>query len=178
MDSTLFIRSRRVLTLWLVVPALVAVAVELGSRAFYNYQQGSSLRKQSLDRVVPEMIMAGEEFNQFAAGYQISTEGSSSIESSFIELLNTAADAAQFKITSIKLTQERGASPDAVKVIVTVDGTGLCGSLVAFLQNVKNQDPLIYEEQMEITRSYEDSDILQAEISLGKVYLENEGKSL
>lgn len=178
MDSTLFIRSRRVLTLWLIVPALAAVAVELGSRTFYSYQQVSYLRKQSLDKFIPELITAEEEFNQYIQGYRISTAGSASIESTCIELINTAADAARFKITSINLTQERGASPDAVKVAVSVSGTGSCRNLIALLQYIKNQDPLIYEEKMELTRSFEDSDVLQAEVQLGKIYIGNEGALL
>ncbi len=175
MDSTLFIRSRRVLTLWLIIPALAAVAVELGSRTFYSYQHDSCMRKQTLDRVIPEMIAAGKQFDQFISGYQISIAGSTSIEDACIELLTDAAAAAKFKVTSINLTQDRQQTPDTVKVAVKVGGTGSCRSIAAFLQNIKKQDPLLYEEKINMTRTVEGLDILQVEAQLGRVYIEKTG---
>jgi len=178
MDSTVFIRSRMVLAIWVIFPMLAALAVGLGSRAFFDAQQASYLRRQSRDHFIPEMLLEGERFSQFMKGYVINTSDSSSIEDATIELLNAAADTAQFKITSINLTQARDANPGTVKVAVSVEGIGSCRSIAAFLQNIKTQDPLIYEEQLQLTRSVDGAELLKAETQLGRIYIENTGGRL
>lgn len=175
MDSTIFIRSRRVLAIWLAVPVLVVTAVDLGVRTFYNTQQVSYLRKQALDKYIPEMLAGEGDFNRFIKGCVINTTGSKSIEDTSIELMNTAANLAKFKITSIDVVQTRGAKPDTTKVAVNVNGIGSCRSIAAFLQNIKKQDPLIYEEQIDLSNAVEGPGFLQMEAQLGKVYIANEG---
>ena len=178
MDSTVFIRSKVALAAWVSFPLLAALAVGMGSRAFYNAQEASYLRHQSLDRFIPEMLLEEERFNQFIKGYVIKNADSSSLEDATIQLLNEAADTAQFKITSINLTQARDAKPGTVKVVVSVEGVGPCRSIAAFLQDIKKRDPLIYEEQLQLTRAVEGEDLLQAEALFGRIYIENTGGRL
>lgn len=175
MDSTIFIRSRRVLAVWLAVPVLVIAAVEVGVRTFYSEQQTSYLRKQTLDKFIPEMLIGAGDFDRFIKGYEISTAGSASIEDSSIELMNTAAGIAQFKITSINVVQERDQKLNTIKVVINVNGIGSCRSIAAFLGNIKKQDPLIYEERIALSRAVEGLGVLQVEAQLGKIYVENQG---
>ncbi|MEI7850669.1 MAG: hypothetical protein WCH86_02440 [Kiritimatiellales bacterium] len=175
MDSTIFIRSRRVLAIWLVAPLLVVASVEFGVRTFYNDQQASYLRKQALDKFIPEMLMGAGDFDRFIKDYVVNTENSSSIEDSSIELMNTAASLAKFKITSIDVVQTRNETPNTIKIAVNVSGIGSCRSIAAFLVNIKKQDALIYEERIDLSRAVEGLDVLQMEAQLGKIYIENEG---
>ena len=175
MDSTIFIRSRRVLAVWLAVPALVIAAVEVGVRTFYSEQETSYLRKQTLDKFIPEMLMGAGDFDRFIKGYEISTADSASIEDSSIDLMNTAAGLAQFKITSINVVQERDEKLNTIKVVINVKGIGSCRSTAAFLVNIKKQDPLIYEERIDLSRAVGGLNVLQVDAQLGKIYIENEG---
>jgi hypothetical protein len=178
MDSTVFIRSRRVLAFWLVLPLLAIAVTELGSRTFYNYQQISCLRNQSLNRLIPEMISENAQFDEFIKGYEVNTADSASIEDVYIKALEAAAEEAGFKITSIHLEQDRDHTPAAVKIAVNLDGVGSPGSLAAFLHAVKTQDPSIYEEQIALTRSVDNPEIIQMEAQLGKIYGAGEGGRL
>jgi hypothetical protein len=175
MDSTIFIRSRRVLALWLVVPLLAVAVTELGSRAFYSYQQVAYLRNQSLETLIPEMTAEEARFDQFIGGYQISTPDASSVESAYIELLTAAAEEAKFNITSIRLVQEKESQHNTIRLAAQVSGLGPCSRIVEFLQTVKKKDSLIYEEQLELTRSFEDSELLDVQATLGKIYIASEG---
>ena len=175
MDSTIFIRSRRVLAIWLAVPVLVVTTVDFGVRTFYNNQQVSYLRKQALDKYIPEMLVGEGDFNRFIKGCVINTASSSSIEDKSIELMNTAANLAKFNITSIDVVQTRDKKNNTIKVAVNVSGIGSCRSIAAFLANIKKQDPLIYEEQIDLSNAVEGPGVLQMEAQLGKIYIENEG---
>ena len=175
MDSSVFIRNRRVLVMWLAVPLLAVAVAEIGSRTFCNVQQESYQRKKALDGLIPEMTAAGERFDRFISGYTLGTAGSSSIEDTYIELLNTAADMAKFKITSIKLVQERDGKSNTIKVVANVSGKGSYRSIVAFLNFSKKKDPLIYEERIDLSGSGENRDLLQLAAQLGRIYIGNEG---
>jgi hypothetical protein len=178
MDSTVFIRSRRVLAFWLVLPLLAIAVTELGSRTFYNYQQISCLRNQSLNRLIPEMISENAQFDEFIKGYEVNTADSASIEDVYIKALEAAAVEAGFKITSIHLEQDRDHTLPAVKIAVNLEGTGTPGSLAAFLHAVKTQDPSIYEERIALTRYDESVNMLLLEATLGKIYGTGEGGRL
>jgi hypothetical protein len=175
MDSTIFIRRRRVLAIWLAVPVLVVTAVDFGVRTFFSDQQVSCLHKQALDKFIPEMLVGEGDFNRFIKGYVINTASSSSIEDTSIALMNTAAGLAKFKITSIDVVQARDEKFKTIKVSVNVSGIGSCRSIAAFLVNIKKQDPLIYEERIDLSRAVEGAEILQVEAQLGKIYIENQG---
>ena len=175
MDSTIFIRRRRVLAVWLLVPVLVIAVAEIGARSFYNYQQASYLRKQALDKWIPDMIVEEAGFDRFVKGYLLNTTKALSIEDSSIELVNEAADAAGFKITSIDVVPERDAKLNIINVAVNLNGIGTCRSVIAFLQQVKTQDPFFYEKRIDMTRTDENRDILRVEAQLGKIYIENGG---
>jgi hypothetical protein len=178
MDSTVFIRSRRVLVFWLVLPLLVIVVVELGSRTFFNHQQVSCLRNQSLSRLIPEMIKENAQFDEFIKRYEVNTADSASIEDVYIKTLGTAADTTGFKITSIHLVQDRNQTQSAPKIAVNLEGIGSPRSLVAFLQAVKMKDPAIYEERIALTRYDESLNMLLLETKLSKIYSTGEGGRL
>ncbi len=178
MDSTVFIRSRRVLAFWLVFPLLAIAVVELGSRTFFNHQQVSCLRNQSLNRLIPEMIKENAQFDEFIKAYEVNTADSASIEDVYIKTMETAADTTGFKITSIHLVQDRNQTQPAPKIAVNLNGVGSPGSLVAFLHAVKMKDPSIFEEWIKLTRSVDNPEIIQMEAQLGKIYGAGEGGRL
>lgn len=178
MDSTIFIRSRRVLAGWLILPLLAIAVVEVGSRTFYNYQQASCLRNQSLNQLIPEMIKEEAKFDEFIKGYEYNTADSASIEDVYIKTLETAADATGFKITSIHLVQDRNQTQPAPKIAVTLDGIGPPRSLIAFLHAVKMTDPAIYEERIALTRYDESLNMLLLEATLSKIYSAGESGRL
>lgn len=175
MDSTIFIRSKRRLAAWLILPVLIAASAEFGSRTFYSIQQTFFLCKQTLDRVIPEMLREGERFDQFINRYAISTAGAASLEDTSIQMLNTAAEATGLKITAMNLMQERDENRKTVKVAVTLEGIGSCRTIVMFLQQIKIQDPLIYEERLTLTRTGESEDLFKVSAQLGRIYMEREG---
>lgn len=172
MDSTIFIRNNRVLAVWLIAPLLVAVLAESGSLVFHVSQQGSYGRAQALDKAIPEMIAAQESFGRFIQGYEISKAEAQSIEDTCINLLNRTASAAGFKITSINLVQQRDAKSDVIKVSVNVSGTGPSRSMVTFLQQLKKQDPLIFEERIALTRLMDATETVKMDAQLGRIYIE------
>ncbi len=178
MDSTVFIRSRRVLAFWLVFPLLAIAVVELGSRTFFNHQQVSCLRNQSLNRLIPEMIKENAQFDEFIKAYEVNTADSASIEDVYLKTLGTAADTTGFKITSIHLVQDRNQIQPAPKIAVNLEGIGSPGSLIAFLHAVKMNDPSIYEERIALTRYDESLNMLLLETTLSKIYSAGEGGRL
>jgi hypothetical protein len=171
MDSAKFIRKRSVLAAWLAVPLLLAVITEFGSAGFLGYQQIAYMRVAMLEQLIPRMKAEARHFADFIADYQTGDTSSASVEDAHLALCNTAAQLAEFTITSISVTQETAdAAQGVARIRINLKGFGSGREVANFFKQLKNKDPLIYEEQIRLARSAENMNELQLEAALGKVY--------
>ncbi len=178
MDSARFIRSRSVLAAWLAVPALLLLIAEFGSSGFCEKSTGSYKRDVALQELIPRMMAELKTFDGFIKDYELSASAGRPIEDLHIALLNETAAAKNFAITALSVVQEPvGAAEQGVsRLSIKLKGFGSAAEVAAFFRSLKEQDPLIYESQVWLTRTVEGDDILQVEAELNKVYIPPVGK--
>jgi hypothetical protein len=177
MDSARFIRRRRVFIMWISVPLLLAGFIHLTAHGFKERQKIKFNQAQTLEQMIPQMTQAAEEFNQFIAPYKVIKNTQRSIEDENIELLNKAAEKADVTITSINLAQKvLNSDTGTVRMSLQIKGSGTDRGLSTFLNQIRIQDPFIYEDRVIIAKTGINDAGFQIEASLSKIYTERPGE--
>lgn len=178
MNSAVFIRRKSVLALWILTPLVVMAGMLVFSNGLLERQIEGLHQTQALALLIPEMKTALEDYNRFAADYQLASRNLS-MQDYYIALFNSAAEKAKFVVSAINLTPDntKDNPSDVMRIVLLVKGSGTTAETAAFLNHVKELDPLIYENQIQIfpDRSHSGSMLLEAEF--GRVYLNTESKN-
>ena len=176
MDSALFIRKRSILAAWLIVPPVLTVLLFVAARSIAIRQRVAIDQDRVLAKVIPEMETSTEEFGAFVEPYRITPKDGISVEDSVIKLINSAAESAGFSVTSINLEQNP-VSPETFRITMHIKGEGSAKDLVSFLNDVKKQDGLVYEDRISIAPAGTGGSRVQVEAVLSRIYIESSGET-
>lgn len=178
MDSAQFIRRRSVFIAWVIVPLALAALTTISAHSFMERQQITLVQKRTLQRVIPDMILALEEFHDFIAPHIIPIDAITSIEDASITLLSAAAEQAGFTLTSMGLAQTPvDKAQGIVRIDIHIKGEGTGHNLISFLQGIKAKDRFIYETQVSISTAGRNTPLYKLEATLSKIYIELPGGS-
>ena len=179
MDSSRFIRRRSVFAAWILIPLALIALVDMASRNVQERLRITFDQQQTLDRLIPQMAEAAEQFDVFIAPY-ISAKGKlTSVENVSIDLINQSAGSASVTITSINLSQDPVDKKTGThRINIHIKGEGTAQSLAAFIKNIKINDPFIHEDQVLISRVRRHESRFLLETTLYKIYIERTGGAL
>lgn len=180
MNSAIFIRRKSVLALWVLTPLVLMSGMLVFSRNLLECRQTGIWQDQALATLIPEMEAILDEFENFAMDYQLNPAASKlSMEDRHIHLFNSAAEKTGFVISAIHLAQDdTKKNPDSIaRIALLVKGGGTAAEIAAFLNYIKNLDPLIYENQIQITPDRLHRGTMQMEAEFGRVYLITENRN-
>lgn len=173
MDCTPFIRTKKLLAAWLVIPALLILLITLGSREYCNQQQISCEQRQIVSQMIPLLRDEAAYARRFLKSYAIDKSGEASVEDACIALFNNAANQSGLRVRSINLKQDPiDEALQTARIAVQIEANGTCRQVADFLKKLKTADPLIYENRFLITRAGARDDALQVEAEFIRIYAE------
>lgn len=171
MDCARYIRKPVVLAGWLITPLFLFVFIIATSFIFRQQTRLMLQRNIALEQTIPMMHLELSRFDQFLQTYLASNQSGLPAEDAHISILNTAAEAADFTISGIRITQETVNKTDHTSQMnIHAEGTGNAQSITAFLNNIKAHDRFVFEDVISIARSTKGDSRLTAEINLCKIY--------
>ncbi|MBI9020626.1 MAG: hypothetical protein JEZ10_05165 [Verrucomicrobia bacterium] len=171
MDCTPFIRTKKLLAAWLVLPPLLITLIALGTREYCNQQRIACEQRETVSRMIPRLRDEAAYARRFLESYSLGRKGS--VEDAYIALFNTTADKSGLRVRSINLKQEPiDAALKTARIAVNLEADGTCRQIADFLQKLKSSDPLIYESQFLITPAGAKADTLQINADFIRIYAE------
>ena len=173
MDCTPFIRTKTLLTAWVVTPLLLVLLLGFGPRGFEDQQQVSLKQREIAYQMVPRLRNEAKNAKQFLKSYSIKLGSEASVEDACITLINHAANQSAFLVSSINLDQKTVA-PDLATAMMTihVKGNGTCRQIAEFIKTIKDEDPFIFESRLLVTPERMQRDTLQVDATFIRVYAE------
>jgi len=173
MDCAPFIRTRGILAAWLALPLLALIVAELAVRGFYNQQRVSFEQNKMLSQMVPRMQEEAHYAARFLETYRVNRPGRGSAQDIYINLIDAAAAKSGFTIETIHLDQETlDEDLGTAQIVMRLQGTGTCRQIAEFLKKVKQEDPLICENELAMAPSGKAPEILQVDADFIKIYAE------
>lgn len=173
MDCAPFIRTKWVLATWLAVPLLVLIGTGLAVSGFYNQQRASYEQKKSLSQMAPRMREETAYAARFLDTYRVGDAGNGSAQDVYIGLLNNAAEQSGFSIVTISLDQETlDEELGTARIVMSLEGTGTCRQIAELLNQIKQADPLICDNNIKVTPSGKSPESLMVEADFIKIYVE------
>ena len=128
--------------LWLLVPALLVIAMHVGTQACCRYAKESLEWRQAMARVLPDMTMQQAAARKEAGLYTLSREQGLGIIEAFGTKLNNMTQQGNFHIDSLAV--EQGSGDAAVSIFqVNLNGSGDLPSTARFLYTLQTSERLI-----------------------------------
>lgn len=172
MDCTPYFRTKTRLATWLALPPLLILLIALGTREYGNHQQIACEQRETISRMIPLLRNETACARQFIETYAFDMENKASVEDTYINKINTAADLSGLMVHSINLKQEPiNPSLGTTRIVATLAGTGSCRQMAQFIKTLKTSDPLIYENRISIAPSGSTSSALKIEAEFGRIYI-------
>jgi len=168
MDSARFITRKSTFAAWIIIPVALIGLTYAGTRSFIERKKTTFAQYRTLEQIIPKMVQESIIFDEFIKPY----ETGMSTEDSNIELINDAAESAEFDITSINIREESlDKTLGTARINMHIEGIGTARNLAMFLKNIKERDRLIYENEILISHAGFGETRLQMEAVLSKVYI-------
>lgn len=172
MDCTPFFRTKKLLATWVGMPPLLILLISLGTRQYCNHQRIACEQSETVSRMIPLLRNETAFARQFIKDYAFNMENKASLEDTYIDKINTAADLSGLIVSSINLKQEPiNQTLGTARIVASLAGTGTCRQMAKFIKTLKISDLLIYEDHISIEPSSSKSSALRIEAEFARIYI-------
>ncbi|NNJ69983.1 MAG: hypothetical protein HKP10_01690 [Kiritimatiellales bacterium] len=158
MDIGKFKSSPTRLTLWLLIPPLIAAGVGLSVYALKLQSEWELSRTQSLADALPRLVFVRELAGDLMAEVRGNDQENVKSEDEFISFIQSTAAAGNFTVNRLNVERRTSDSQKLPVLVAKVRGIGTFGAIQKFLGEVAAKQPLLSQSALRVTQSSRSAD--------------------
>ncbi|MFC1467993.1 hypothetical protein ACFLQY_04850 [Verrucomicrobiota bacterium] len=154
MDIASLIAKRQLFQLWVITPLAIILLLGFSSGAFKNYKVNALAEQEALYQIIPQIEESVEKANDVLSEFSAKNPHGIEAGDEIIALLNKIAAKEKFELSSAGITFEPADKDQRILFLEAhAQGSGNLASIIKFLDEVLNQQPLLHETDVQLRQT-------------------------